>query len=103
MPGLANLDPDRITFRLLINEPKYEPYWVTILDEAWERFDDNPPKRLAVVVTDLPGDHEKRAFTVKRALMGTGDRRDCWECIQILGIIVVVILFVVGIYKICNM
>jgi len=35
-------------------------HWAKVLDEAWERFDANPPARLAVVVTDLPGDDNLR-------------------------------------------
>lgn len=30
------------------------------MDEAWERFDADPPKRLAVVVADLPGEGDMR-------------------------------------------
>jgi len=48
-----------MTFKMLIGQGEGS-HWATILDEAWERFDQDPPKRIAVVVSDLPGDEVLR-------------------------------------------
>jgi hypothetical protein len=37
--------------------------WAIILDEAWDVLEEKPPKRIAIVVSDLPGDAEKREST----------------------------------------
>jgi len=56
---LATIDSDRLVFNILSGTGE-DQHWATVLDEAWERFDANPPERLAVVVTDLPGDIDLR-------------------------------------------
>jgi hypothetical protein len=58
---LKDIDPDRMTFRILQGTGEGQ-HWASVLDEAWERFDADPPKRLAVVVADLPGDEALRTY-----------------------------------------
>ena len=57
--GLSTIDPDRMTFKMHIGTGEGQ-HWAKVLDEAWERFDTDPPKRLAIVVSDLPGDEALR-------------------------------------------
>jgi hypothetical protein len=52
---LSTIDPDRLTFKILVGTGDSQ-HWAKVLDEAWERFDADPPDRLAVVVADAPGD-----------------------------------------------
>jgi hypothetical protein len=53
--GLSTIDPDRMTFKIQLGTGESQ-HWAKVLDEAWERFDVDPPKRLAIVVADAPGD-----------------------------------------------
>ena len=57
--GLSSIDPDRMTFKILLGTGDSQ-HWAKVLDEAWERFDADPPKRLAIVVADEPGDDHLR-------------------------------------------
>jgi hypothetical protein len=51
-PDLAEFDEDRISF--LNGED------AVIFDEAWEHFGSSPPEKLKIIVSDAPGEKEKR-------------------------------------------
>ena len=34
--------------------------WGRVMDEAWHRFDRDPPTRLRIQVADMPGEEEER-------------------------------------------
>jgi len=57
--GLSTIDPDRVIFKIHQGTGESQ-HWAKVLDEAWERFEADPPKRLAIVVADLPGDDHLR-------------------------------------------
>jgi hypothetical protein len=57
--GLSTIDPDRMIFKIQLGTGESQ-HWAKVLDEAWERFDVDPPKRLAIVVADAPGDDHLR-------------------------------------------
>jgi hypothetical protein len=59
---LAEFDPARISFRIRSGEGS-EAHWTDITDEAWPRLESDPPNRLAIVVSDLPGEADEREFT----------------------------------------
>jgi len=59
-----------LTFKILSGTGESQ-HWAKVLDEAWERFDADPPERLAVVVSDLPGDDQLR----KPLLVAKADRQ----------------------------
>jgi len=57
--GLSTIDPDRLIFKIQLGTGESQ-HWAKVLDEAWDRFDADPPKRLAIVVADAPGDDHLR-------------------------------------------
>jgi hypothetical protein len=61
--GLAEFDDDRLSLKILRLE-EGNHHWAAILDEAWEMLERDPPKRIAVVVNDLPGEAERRKHHV---------------------------------------
>jgi hypothetical protein len=52
-----------MTFKIQLGTGESQ-HWAKVLDEAWERFDVDPPKRLAIVVADAPGDDHLRMCTL---------------------------------------
>lgn len=58
---MSTINPDRMVFKIPIGTGD-DRRWAKVLDEAWDRFDANPPERLAIVVSDLPGDENLRMF-----------------------------------------
>ncbi|ORY28202.1 hypothetical protein BCR39DRAFT_505998 [Naematelia encephala] len=63
-PTLAEYPPERIEFLAPVevdsNGRVVDDRWGTVMEEAWSRFDRDPPSRLRVQVVDLPGDAEDR-------------------------------------------
>jgi hypothetical protein len=58
---LADIEPDRLSLYIHIDDGcQGGCRWAALLDETWATLKQNPPKRLRVVVADLPGDAEKR-------------------------------------------
>lgn len=59
---LRDFPLDRIEFLAPIDETKTQAsdQWGLVMDEAWSRFDRDPPKVLRVRVADEPGDKEAR-------------------------------------------
>ena len=75
-------------------------HWAKILDEAWERFDQDPPKRIAVVVSDLPGDEALRtcppSYRRVEADVYIGKRLDMWKIFAAVMGLLAIILFSIG-------
>lgn len=61
---LRDFPLDRIEFLAPIDETKTQAsdQWGLVMDEAWSRFDRDPPKVLRVRVADEPGDKEAREY-----------------------------------------
>jgi len=70
---LATIDSDRLVFKMLSGTGDGQ-HWAKVLDEAWERFDANPPARLAIAVADLPGDGDLRTSPASVSL-GSGQKK----------------------------
>jgi hypothetical protein len=74
---LSTIDPDRLRFSILVGTGESQ-HWAKVLDEAWERFDADPPERLAVVVADAPGDdHLRMSPLFERADLQVRGENDC--------------------------
>jgi hypothetical protein len=62
-PVLANYPPERIEFLVLRDVPDVHSTsksWVSVSDEAWPSFLNDPPARIRVQIVDGPGDAENR-------------------------------------------
>lgn len=85
-------------FKMLIGQGEGS-HWAPILDEAWERFDQDPPKRIAVVVSDLPGDEALRMSLSDRRVEADGHlgkRLDLWKIFAAVMGLIAIILFSIG-------
>ena len=69
-PTLAEFPSTRIEFftpvQLDAEGRVVNERWGRVMDEAWRRFDRDPPTRLRVQVADLPGEEEEREAHEKR-------------------------------------
>jgi hypothetical protein len=100
--GLSTIDPDRMTFKIQLGTGESQ-HWAKVLDEAWERFDADPPERLAVVVADAPGDdHLRMSPLFERADLQVRGKNGCiistrswpwsllfclpWDCMSFLRV-----------------
>jgi hypothetical protein len=59
IPELAIYSSERLRFKIEI-EAQPLNLWSVILDGAWEGVARKPPREIAVVVTDFPGEAEMR-------------------------------------------
>ncbi|WWC63198.1 uncharacterized protein I303_105798 [Kwoniella dejecticola CBS 10117] len=60
---LAAIPSERIKLQIPSQQPGREGQWVSILDEAWPQFQDDPPKSLRVKVDETPEETKDRERT----------------------------------------